>query len=705
MTIERAFLSSKFGYRIFALFVSCALLPICVLTALSYRQVSRHLSEQSHVRLERGSKVLGITLAQRLLFLERDLREVALYMRSDRDLAIAHAGDMTQGRFRSVIESKPDLAHSETAHLESGRALLTTIDAGGTAPQIVMKVLIDPSDRDRGVLSGHVNPDHLWGTVEDVMPEASEYCVFDKSGSLLFSSHAPSESFAREFDAAQAQSSGEFRWELNDESYLARFSAVPLKSDFASPSWVIVVSEPTVAVMQAARDFRRTFFLVALVSLWLVLLLSINQIRRGLLPLRKLKDAAIRFERREFDNRVEIKSGDEFEELADAFNAMARGLERQFQTLDTISEIDRSVAACLDVETIADAMIARMGEVVPCEGAAATLLDPEDGWSAETFVRLYEKEITNIMVRAAITNREREALLACGDHLVVRSDRHTPGFLSPLVQHGMNHFVLFPVFEQTALRGAISLGWSSKPAIGDDEIKWGRQLADKVAVATANARLIDELDQMIWGTLTALARAIDTKSPWTSGHSERVTMLALKIADVLKLSREEYSDLRKGGLLHDVGKIGVPQYILDKKSALTDEETRIMRGHVDIGLRILEPIDAFAGALQIVAEHHERWDGSGYPKGLSARDISLGARIFAVADCYDSLNSDRPYRPSLGRLETISYIRKNSGKLFDPAVVEAFLKVVARQGDLADTTTRGSQSSELLMTVPPQDHL
>jgi putative nucleotidyltransferase with HDIG domain len=176
-----------------------------------------------------------------------------------------------------------------------------------------------------------------------------------------------------------------------------------------------------------------------------------------------------------------------------------------------------------------------------------------------------------------------------------------------------------------------------------------------------------------------LARAIDAKSPWTSGHSERVTEMAMKIGGQMGLSATEMNTLRRGGLLHDIGKIGVRSNILDKPSHLTDPELTQMRDHVRIGATILEPLPGFADVLPIVTEHHEWFNGEGYPRGLKGEEISLGARIFAVADVFDALTSPRPYRQGISRSEVMQHIRERAGRQFDPDVVAAFLKVTVAE--------------------------
>jgi putative nucleotidyltransferase with HDIG domain len=187
---------------------------------------------------------------------------------------------------------------------------------------------------------------------------------------------------------------------------------------------------------------------------------------------------------------------------------------------------------------------------------------------------------------------------------------------------------------------------------------------------------VEAFEQLDLGTLTALARAIDAKSTWTAGHSERVTNLALRMGHAVGLPAGDLRIMHRGGLLHDIGKIGTPPAILDKPGTLEPEEIQIMRDHVKIGVRILEPIPCLREALPIVAQHHEWFDGSGYPAGLAGESISLHARIFAVADCYDAIVSDRPYRKGLPTQQALEILRQNSGTQFDPMLVEVLTRLI-----------------------------
>ncbi|MCI0489720.1 MAG: response regulator [Blastocatellia bacterium] len=176
-------------------------------------------------------------------------------------------------------------------------------------------------------------------------------------------------------------------------------------------------------------------------------------------------------------------------------------------------------------------------------------------------------------------------------------------------------------------------------------------------------------------TLRALAGALEARDVETSGHSDRVVAYCLRLGRELGISHNDLIGLEQGALLHDIGKIGVPDSILLKCGPLTDEEWREMRRHIEHGLSIIDGIDFLSGARPVVGQHHEKYNGSGYPRGLRGEAIHINARIFAVADAYDAITSDRPYRAAQAYVQARDEIVANAGSHFDPKVVKAFLKV------------------------------
>ena len=203
------------------------------------------------------------------------------------------------------------------------------------------------------------------------------------------------------------------------------------------------------------------------------------------------------------------------------------------------------------------------------------------------------------------------------------------------------------------------------------------RLRSEQAVKQANEELAHAYD----ATLQGWSRALELWESETAGHSHRVVSMTLELAHALGVPEEDIVHLRRGALLHDIGKMGVPDSILRKPGPLSSDEWVVMRMHPTFANQVLEPIDFLGKAREIPYSHHERWDGSGYPQGLSGEDIPLGARIFAVIDVWDALISTRPYRPAWSHAAARAYIQEQSGKQFDPRVVGAFLAMLEKMDD------------------------
>ena len=187
--------------------------------------------------------------------------------------------------------------------------------------------------------------------------------------------------------------------------------------------------------------------------------------------------------------------------------------------------------------------------------------------------------------------------------------------------------------------------------------------------------LYQRTQRAISQSLLGLANALEAKDPYTRGHSQRVSALARRLAEVSGLPSREVDVIAQAGLLHDIGKIGVPEAVLGKPGRLDPDEWEIMRRHPVIGAQIVAPFEFFAAGAIIVRHHHERWDGSGYPDGLRGTAIPLGARIVAVADVYDALTSSRPYRQALPHHTAIQYIGEEAGRTLDEDIAAALIRL------------------------------
>lgn len=446
------------------------------------------------------------------------------------------------------------------------------------------------------------------------------------------------------------------------------------------PHWTIVNSRAKLNILAPLAHFKASFLFVYLLALWVVLLLSLIQIRRNLVPLTKLKEGTGQLSRGNFKTRVAVHSGDEFEDLASSFNFMADRIEKQLSSLKVFNEIDRAILSAWDIEKIVATISSRLGELVPLDQVAVALFEPEG--SLEALIYLYGggAKARRAEELVEVSMDETKKLLRHPYLSVQSGNGDLPAYLKPLRARGMRHFLVVPVPVEERLCALLILAHATSSPWTDEDKEHARKLGDQFAVALANSRLLSRLHQLQWGTLTALARAIDAKSPWTLGHSERVTRHSISIAQAMGLAPKELDIIRRGCLLHDVGKIGTPVSILDKAGKLTEEELKIMQEHVTIGGRILEPVPGLSESMPIVLQHHEWVNGGGYPYGLTGEQITLHARIVAVADCFDALVSDRPYRKGLPVEQAMKIIREGSGKQFDPSVIEIFQAILKQNG-------------------------
>ena len=235
-----------------------------------------------------------------------------------------------------------------------------------------------------------------------------------------------------------------------------------------------------------------------------------------------------------------------------------------------------------------------------------------------------------------------------------------------------------PLGTPGKIRGVMSIGMASghKDVSGDDLVLT-RNLAAQVSVAIENAALNEDMERTYVETVAALAAAVEARDKYTRGHSKRVTEFSLAIARRMNLPPSFCKDLEAASLLHDIGKIGIPDSILHNDGPLSSEGIKFVQGHPIGGENILKPVGSLARLCTIVRHHHERFDGTGYPDGSKDEEIPLAARILTVADSFDAMISDRAYKRTRTRGEAMMELFRCRGTHFDPRCVDAFVEVLA----------------------------
>jgi signal transduction histidine kinase len=508
MKLDTSIFKSRVARRIFLLFGICALLPITAQAVLSLSQVTTHLRDQTQIRLQQSVKSLGMAVFERLLLYDAMLNEIATDLRTgpfepSKNL-IQELGDpIPQQRFLSLAllaedgqvtvvhgrpPARPAFTPEEQQHLASGKTLLKVQHDPGQPARLLMASLLHPQQPGRGVLMGEINGEYLWWIIaKEFLAPGLEVCVFDHvfkpiRCTVPGSPPAPLQPALRQAGIAI----GHFEWTQGGTGYLANFWSIPLKYTFASPHFILVLSESRADALALLAGFRTDFTLVMLVSLSVVILLSIGQIRKSLVPLEKIREGTRRIARKDFTTRVEVSSKDEFEEVADSFNAMASQLGRQFQALAARAEIDRNILSVLDVGKIVNTVLTRMREVLPCDSVNVTLRESKETDRATVYLWDGTSNRAVEPKQVSLTDQEIDALGKKADQMIALEEGVAPS-LKPLAFLGIKSCLVLPISLTQGLQGLIALGYRKPPALGADEVSQARQLANQVAVALSNA--------------------------------------------------------------------------------------------------------------------------------------------------------------------------------------------------------------------------
>jgi HD-GYP domain-containing protein (c-di-GMP phosphodiesterase class II) len=373
-------------------------------------------------------------------------------------------------------------------------------------------------------------------------------------------------------------------------------------------------------------------------------------------------------------------------DLADTVRRLVRTLrDTEHRFRDSVVRIGSTPRGESGSRQVVDFVLESAIEITGAESGSVMLLSPEDNLLRIKSARGLAPEVVRDAAvplgvgLAGRTAQRQEAQMVQGP----APDSHTPD--------RVRSALCVPLTVKGRVLGVLNLGNKRSGAPFDTaDLEIAKAMAVQAAVAIDNAALYDQLHVAFMTTIQVLADAVEAKDLYTRGHSERVTEYSLDIAAALHDRAIDVGNLEFAAILHDIGKIGVPEAVLNKPGPLTDEEFALVRQHSEIGARIVRSVDLLHPAIPIILHHHERFDGTGYPHGLSGVDIPLEARIVAVADAWDAMRSDRPYRGAMSRDDAALILATERGKQFDPRIVDAFLassrldgvRVMADRGDI-----------------------
>ena len=359
--------------------------------------------------------------------------------------------------------------------------------------------------------------------------------------------------------------------------------------------------------------------------------------------------------------------------------------QRRLKQLEALHSIDIAIGASMDLRTTLSVVLQHVESLLGVDAADILLFSPglqQFRFSAGRGFHTDDIERANVRLGTSFAGRaalERRIVLIRGQ-LSAQSDRD---FTKMYEKEGFFAYAGVPLIAKGEIKGVLEVYHRLLHSPEPEWLNLLDTLAGQAAIAIDNAQLFNDLQKSNFdltmaydATIAGWSRAMDLRDKETEGHTQRVTDLTLKLARAMNISESQLMHIRRGALLHDIGKMGVPDNILLKTDELTDEEWEKMRKHTDFAYEMLSSIRYLQPALDIPYCHHEKWDGTGYPRGLKGQEIPVAARIFAVADVWDAITSDRPYRKSWSREEALRHIHEQSGKYFDPQVVEAFLGLI-----------------------------
>jgi putative nucleotidyltransferase with HDIG domain len=356
----------------------------------------------------------------------------------------------------------------------------------------------------------------------------------------------------------------------------------------------------------------------------------------------------------------------------------------QIRYLAALRAVDMAISASMDLPITLRVLLNQVHQQLLADAVSILTLDPHTQtlrYAAGIGFETNAVEAVNLRLGQSYAGQA-----ALERRIVMADDLATKGLLDQakdFEREGFTHYLGIPLVSKGTVKGVLEL-FNHKP-FHQDAAWMGllESMAGQAAIAIENATLMDEVQKVninlrsaYDATIEGWARSIDLSTGDAEGHSKRVAELTIELAQTAGYQGEGLLSFRRGALLHDIGKMGIPDSILLKPDSLTDEEWKIMKTHPVIARNLLTSIDFLQAAIEIPYSHHEHWDGTGYPEGLAGIAIPFAARVFAVVDCWDALRSDRPWRKAWTDGNTWEYIEKNSGVIFDPQIVEKFRQLL-----------------------------
>jgi len=695
LRIQPAFLKSKVARRVFALFVLSAIVPVIAMVLLALGHLGGLLEQIGYRELNTATKSYGMSAIERLRTLESALGTLATDIRTHRRSVPDVSTVGRQLNFRSVrrVNDRDPGGLTAAAHarLAEGGTVISIAVGGANEARVMLLRRIDPARPTLGTLVAKPEPTFLFGE-KDSLPYLTDICVLDPDGRTLFCSRPlPDSVLAHAGDPGNDNTRAS--WREDGEEFVASRWTLFLEGRYASPSWTVIAIRPKAELFAPLSRFWAVVIPALLVSLLFVVLLTVIQVRRRLVPLESLTAATRRIGDKDFTHPVTVRTGDEFEELAHALNAMAGRLARQFSALTTWSAADRAILTDPSIDRVLETVLKRLPDVVPGDVLSVTVLEDRTLGLGRTYARAAAADARIRVDRTELSKEDIDALLARADRnsgVVCRSD--VPPYLASVAELGATSVCLLPVILKGALVAVVAVGYRGATALSEDDRVHIGNVADRVAVALLAAERERQLYQQAhYDPLTGLPNRlyIEDRLAQDIAHSQREHQrLALLFIDL-----DRFKDINDT-LGHASGD-GLLRQVAARLQGCVRAADTVARLGGDEFTVVLTNIGSPRGA-QMVAENVIRVLSE--PIMLDGRETFASCSIGVTLYPDDGANSEELLR----KADTAMYRAKQTGRgryvFFEEQMNIEALDRVALEQDLRRALTR----DEFVLHFQPQ---
>lgn len=382
--------------------------------------------------------------------------------------------------------------------------------------------------------------------------------------------------------------------------------------------------------------------------------------------------------------RIDVAWNDELKDLARSFNRIKSDLETKIKELQHSRSLTRelfqrmghAMTSSQKMEALLNIIVHGMRKVLDMQSTFIALYDNDK----KLYLKAYagsQKDMRSNVRLSDVKGAIGRAILNLVPIIIKKNPAEMSAEQDEDIIHYETNIVCVPILVKDKLKGV--LGATDKAPIQNvdqEDVSLLENVASQIAICVENMELSKDIEETYYNTLVMLARIVEARDPYSAGHLERVSSYVEMVAEKLDMDDEAKKILTGGALLHDLGKVGIEDTILKKEGILTPQEYEMMKQHSIIGENILKPLRSMSKLSSVVRHHHEMYDGTGYPNGLKGEDIPLAARILTVADIYDAITTDRPYRKAMSREEAIKTLISYAGNKLDPKLVEIFTNMI-----------------------------